>query len=74
MQLFIKTIDGKTLLIETQKDSTVLEFKQDIYRQYNFPIDKQTIVVCGKKVEDEVKLSSFSPQTLAVINILLNKD
>jgi len=74
MKLYIKTLEGKTLQVETSNNSSILEFKKDIFNQYNIPIDKQKIVIAGKIPADNDYLSSFSPQNLTIIHIVLDKN
>ena len=74
MKLYIKTIEGKTLLVETSQDSNILEFKGDIFNQHNIPIDKQNIIIAGKLPADNDYLSSLSPQNLTIIHLILAKN
>ncbi len=60
MQIFVKTLTGKTLILEVENDDTIQSVKQQIQELESIPTDQQ-LIYAGKQLEDE--------QTLAYYNI-----
>jgi Ubiquitin family len=47
MQVFVKTLSGKTLVVEVQADTTVSDMKMQIRDQEGVPPEQQRLIVCG---------------------------
>lgn len=53
MQIFIKTMLGKTLTIECEPHSTVEQIKQLIYEKEGFPIGIQILIYNSQQLGDK---------------------
>jgi ubiquitin len=59
-QIFVKTLTGKTITIETEFSSTALSLKFQIQDKEGIPPDHQRLIYCGKQLEDDRTLSSYN--------------
>lgn len=57
MRVFVKTLTGKTIVIGTDPEETVLDVKCKITEQEGFPADRQRMVFAGNQLEDSRTLS-----------------
>ena len=71
MQLFVKTLTGKTITIEVEPSDTILTMKEKIYEKENIPVDQQRLILCGKSLENDKLVSDFELQKQSAIHIVL---
>ena len=75
MQIFIKTLTGKTLTFGESdgihEDITFAELKQKIYEKENIPADQQRLVFNGKQLEDGHTLKDHNITTDSTIHLVL---
>jgi len=71
MQLFVRLLSGQSLMVNTNSNATIRDFKQHIYEQHNICVKQQNIVVCGKLCIDNYLLSYYKPETLATIHLII---
>ena len=71
MQIFVKTLTGKTLTIEVETSDLVENVKEQVYAQEGIPIDQQTIVLQGKKLENGRALSDYNITSESTLHIVL---
>ena len=53
MQLFVKTLTGKTLTLEIELSDTIMSMKEEIRDMEGIPPDQQKIIWCGHEMEPE---------------------
>lgn len=56
MQIFVKTLTGKTITLDVESSDTIGDIKQQIQDKKGIPIGNQTLIFCGKILEDQVKI------------------
>ncbi|KAL0694244.1 hypothetical protein Bca4012_061424 [Brassica carinata] len=62
MQIFIKTLTGKTLTLEVERSDTTCKVKEKIQDKEGIPTHQQMLVFGGKKLEDCLTLAIYNIQ------------
>ena len=71
MQLFVKTLTGRTLTVDTQPTNTIADLKRSILRNHGIPPDEQRLIHAGKQLEDGFTLRSCNIQHEATLHMVL---
>ena len=71
MHLFVKTLTGKTITLETRSSDTVLELKQQILEKEGVAIDSQCLILAGKQMENQQTVNDCGIQNQSVIHLVL---
>ena len=71
MQIFIKTLTGKTITLEVESDDIIENVKQKIQDKEGIPPKQQTLYMPGHQLEDGKTILDCGIQNESTIHIIL---
>lgn len=72
LQIFLRTLQGKTISLEVSSSNTIKDVKIMIQDKEDIPSDKQTLVFCGKKMDDDKFVSDYDIESIECLYLLVN--
>ena len=73
MRIFVKTLEGKTVLFDVESGESVLSVKKRLAAEHGVDFDRCILMICGKKMANDHLMSYHNIQTESTLHVIYRK-